>query len=275
MAAVITGGARGLGLGITRLFLDQGAKVCMAGRTQSWGDEAVEQFQKISDDVMFVQCDVAEEADVARCVAAAVERFGSLHIVVNNAGGTTFGTGAKACDTELAEFQRAFHVNTDGPFLMAKHAIAHMLDAGYGSIVNVSSNAAIRASANANVGYHASKAALHGLTLSLAREYGPQVRCNEIVMGHLHPPNPDLPRHRYVEEDEAARTAVEQNYMVGRWGSPDDLGYACVFLASRESGFITATSLRLDGGSQSRMQFPHLTGYEDWLATQHSAQATA
>jgi 3-oxoacyl-[acyl-carrier protein] reductase len=190
LVALITGGARGNGLGISRVFLAEGAKICMVGRTQAWGDEAVGALRSISPDVMFVQGDVSEESDVQRSVEATVARFGSLHLAVNNAGGTTLAIGANACDTSLDDFRRAFRVNIDGPFLVSKYALPHMIEAGYGSIVNISSNAAIRASANSNVGYSSSKAALHGLTLTLAREYGPIVRCNELVIGHLHPSNP-------------------------------------------------------------------------------------
>ena len=267
LVALVTGGAQGLGLGISARLLAEGAKVCMAGRSQQWGDEAVDRLSQLSREVMFVACDVSDEAQVEACVAAAVERFGALHIVVNNAGGTTFHmAGGKACEMSLENFHRAFRVNTDGPFLLSKYSIPHMTAAGYGSIVNISSIAAVRASGNANIGYHASKAALHGLTISLANEYGPLVRCNEVVMGHLQPPDSDRPYYQFLEQDPTARAGLTAAFMVGRWGSPDDLGHVCAFLASPDSGFMTATTIRLDGGSLSRAPFPKITGFTEWLA---------
>lgn len=266
MVALITGGARGNGLGVSRVFLELGAKVAMAGRTQEWGDQAVEELSAISPDVCFFRADVSDEAQVEACVEATVERFGSLQLVVNNAGATTEGiTATKICETSLEKFRIAFSVNVDGPFLVCKYAIPHMLASGYGSIVNVSSNAAIRAGSSA--AYASSKSAIHGLTLVLAEEYGPIVRCNEIVMGHVHPPNPDAMVYQFIEQDPVVRAALEENYMVGRWGSPEEFGYTCAFLCSPEAGFITASTVRLDGGSQSRMQFPWkaMSRFPSWL----------
>ncbi len=262
--AIITGGSRGNGFGISEVFAAEGAKVVMmANHSQEWGDDAVAELTRRGGDAMFVQADVCVEADVERCVAATLDRFGAIHVLVNNAGATTGQTTTKLVDVELNDWRRYFQVNIDGPFLMCKHAIPHMLKADYGSIVNISSNAAIR-SGNSHPGYSASKAAIHGLNLAVAHAYGPVVRSNEVVMGHLHPPNPDNPIYQFMEQDEVTRATVDANYLVGRWGRPDDLGHLCAFLCSEESGFITASTVRLDGGSQQVMRFPSLDRFPAW-----------
>jgi hypothetical protein len=268
--ALVTGGSRGNGLGISRVFAAEGAKVMMmANHAPEWGEEAVADLTAAGGDVAFVHADVSVEDDVRRAVEATVARFGSLHLLVNNAGATTGQTTTELVDIELENWHWYFAVNIDGPFLLCKHAIPHMLEAGYGSIVNISSNAAIRAGGS-HPGYSASKAAVHGLNLSVAYSYGPVIRSNEIVMGHLHPPNPDNPIYRFMEEDEQTKAAIDANYLVGRWGLPEDLGHLCAFLCSEEAGFITASTLRLDGGSQEVMRFPPLDRFPAWRDAQAS-----
>ena len=225
--ALITGGARGNGYGISQVFVTEGAKVAMMGRTQEWGDEAVVDLTAAGGDVLFVRGDVALEADVERAVAETVEHFGALQLVVNNAGATTGQNNATLVDMKLEDWRRYFEINIDGPFLMCKHAIPHMLEAGYGSIVNVSSNAAIRA--GTGTAYSASKSAIHGLTMAVACNYGPVVRCNELVIGHLHPHNPDNPIYQYMEQVPEIKAAMDANYMVGRVGRPEDLGHLSAF----------------------------------------------
>jgi NAD(P)-dependent dehydrogenase (short-subunit alcohol dehydrogenase family) len=264
LVAIITGGSRGNGFGVSQVFVAEGARVVMmANHAPEWGAEAVERLASSGGEAIFVHADVSREADVARTVAETLQRFGSLQLLVNNAGLTTGQTMAPLTETKLEDWHRHFEVNVDGPFLMSKHAIPHMVSAGYGSIVNISSNAAIRAG-NSPPGYASSKAAIHGLTLSVANECGPTVRCNEIVMGHLHPPNPDNPIYQFMEQDPSTKAAIDANYMVGRWGLPEDLGHLCAFLCSREAGFITAATMRLDGGSQETMRFPSLERFPRW-----------
>jgi NAD(P)-dependent dehydrogenase (short-subunit alcohol dehydrogenase family) len=268
--ALITGGSRGNGFGISKCFVAEGAKVMMmANHVQEWGDQAVAELTASGGEAAFIRADVSVEDDVRRCVTATVERFGALHLLVNNAGATTGQSTTKLVDIELKDWHWYFSVNIDGPFLLCKHVIPHMLDAGYGSIVNISSNAAIRAGGS-HPGYSASKAAIHGLNMSVAYAYGPVVRSNEIVMGHLHPPDPDNPIYQFMEQDEATKAAIDSNYMVRRWGRPADLGHLCAFLCSEEAGFITASTVRLDGGSQQVMRFPSLDRFPAWQKERES-----
>ena len=96
----------------------------------------------------------------------------------------------------------------------------------------------------------------------------------ELVIGHLHPPNPDNPIYQYMEQDPTIKAAMDANYMVGRVGRPEDLGHLCAFLCSAESGFITASTIRLDGGSQQVLRFPSLAGFPEWRRQREGATAT-
>ena len=252
--ALVTGGARGLGLGITEIFLKQGAKVAMLGRTKSYGDSALQAAKQWGGEAIFVEADLAKPEDIQAAVEKTVSHFGALHLLVNNAAPTRLG-GDNVVDIPLHLWDEYFAIGSTAPMLAAKFAIPHMLKSGYGSIVNISSNAAVRAIKN-GAGYMACKAALHGLTLSIAYDFGPTVRCNELIIGHLH--HSDHPMYVFMESDPEMKREIDGNYMVGRWGTPQDLGNACAFLCSEESGFVTAESLHVDGGSQRAMRFPDL-----------------
>ena len=267
---LITGGTRGLGLGITEIFLKQGAKVAMLGRDRSRGEEAVKLAQAWGPegDAIFVQADLCDAKAVECAVEETVSRFGALHLLVNNAAPTRLH-GDNAVNLSLDIWNDYLAQGTTSAFLTAKYAIPHMQKAGYGSIVNISSNAAVRAIRN-GVGYMTCKAALHGLTLSLAIDFGPIVRCNELIIGHLH--HNDHPLYQFMESDPETKAAIDNNYMVGRWGTPQDLGNACAFLCSEESGFVTAESMHLDGGSQREIRFPDMRRAATFMREVHAKE---
>lgn len=269
--ALITGGSRGLGLGITEIFLRQGAKVAILARDRVRGDAAVEMAREWGPEgaCIFVSADLTDEAAVKRAMDHTAEHFGALHILVNNAAPTRLH-GENIVNLSLEVWEAYLREGVTSAFLASKYAIPHMQKAGYGSIINVSSNAAERAIRN-NSGYSTCKAALHGLTLSTAVDFGPVVRCNELVIGHLH--HNDHPLYRFMEEDAETKAALDKNYMVGRWGYPQDLGYACAFLGSEESAFVTADTMHLDGGSQRELRFPSMAGAHKYMREVHAREA--
>ena len=266
--ALVTGGARGLGLGVTEIFIKQGAKVAMLGRTRSYGDAAIKAALGWGGEAIFVQADLSDPRAIEVAVSETVAHFGALHLLVNNAAPARLDSDS-VVGMSLPLWEEYMRVGATAPFLTSKFAIPHMLKSGYGSIVNISSNAAVRA-IKKGVGYMACKAALHGLTLSIANDFGPIVRCNELVIGHLH--HDDHPMYRMMEVDPVMKAEIDNNYMVGRWGSPQDLGNACAFLCSDEAAFITAESLHVDGGSQRVMRFPDLTKSREFMLAVQSGK---
>ena len=265
LVAIVTGGSRGIGAGIAMELAAAGAKVAILARDAERGGRVVDAIAAAGGHGWFVAADLAREADVARAVEAARDRFGAVHLLVSDAAltpsraGTAAGggtAGGTVTDIPLDIWLRYFDVNVSGAFFACRHAVPHMVDAGYGSIVVVNSIGSRHAMAG-DVGYASSKAALSGLTRAMAVDLAPTVRVNEILCGFF--PNPtDNPVHRALLTDPTTHRAIIDANLVGRAGHPADVGQACVFLLSPESGFVTGQSLVVDGGAHTPIRLPHL-----------------
>jgi NAD(P)-dependent dehydrogenase (short-subunit alcohol dehydrogenase family) len=244
---IVTGGAQGIGMGISLAFAREGANVVIADIDVEAGEEHAARLQNEGAHVTFVQTDVSKEADVQRAVQTAVDTYGSIHVLVNNAG---IGWTGNLFTRPMDEWDHVLAVNLRGPYMMAKYAAPYLMQNEHpGAIVNIASTRALMSEPNSEP-YSASKGGLLALTHSLAISLGPRVRVNAISPGWIEVSD---------WKKQSARTTVHHRpedlaqHPVGRVGTPMDIAEACLFLASREAGFITGQNLVIDGGMTVKM----------------------
>jgi len=241
--ALVTGSTSGIGKVIARLFAAEGAAVVVTGRDAARGEALVQEISAGVDNALFVTGDLADPATPERLVSAVVDTFGSLTVLVNNAVETEAGDGAVTSVTDEV-WERILAVDLDAPARLCKHAIPAMIDAGHGSIVNISSRAGQRGSPGYAV-YAAAKGGLDALTRSVAADHAKDnVRCNTVSPGYI------LNERRDAELDDAKRQRLQAMHLT-RLGRPLDVAYAALYLASRESEFVTGILLPVDGGSST------------------------
>ncbi|MGD9962836.1 MAG: SDR family NAD(P)-dependent oxidoreductase [Thermoplasmata archaeon] len=245
--ALVTGGTEGMGFATAALFLREGARVTISGRSEEKGRKAVSELSKIGD-AHFVRGDVASAADALRMVEETVDRFGRIDVLFNNAG-VYIEKSAEEMSEE--EWDRLMDVNVKGTFLVSKYAIPHMRRQGGGVIVNNSSDAGIIGNRNCPA-YCASKGAVTLMTKAMALDYaGCGIRVNSVNPGTID--TPMLAREVEASEDPGeymARTVAESP--MGRIGRADEVAKAVLFLASDESSFVTGACLSVDGGSTAQ-----------------------
>ena len=236
--AIVTGGGSGFGTAICRRFVEEGAKVVIVDCRREGGDAVARETGAI-----FVEADVASEADARRMIATAVERFGRLDILVNNAGAPQAPT--PITDIDERDFDRLMAVNAKAIALAAKHAVPILRRQGGGAILNTVSVAAIRPRPHL-AAYNASKGAALVLSKSLAIELAPdRIRVNAVCPG---PGDTPMLATFVGGESEAHRAAFLQSIPLGRLCAPGDVAGAMVFLASDEASFITGAVIEVDGG---------------------------
>ncbi len=236
---LVTGSTAGIGAATAVTCAREGAAVAVHGRDAARGAAVVDAITRAGGTAVFLPADLAEEAACTQLVADAAERLGGLTVLVNNAAMAGGQTSFQAFDT--ARWERVLRVNLTAVAWLSRAAIPHMLAAGHGSIVNVSSRQAVRASAGL-APYGASKGGLEALTRSIAVEYGSRnVRCNALSVGYV------LNERRDAGISEARRAELEAMHLT-RLGRPEDVAWAVVYLAGRESEFVTGVLLPVDGG---------------------------
>ncbi len=241
--AVVTGGCSGIGLATVRRFVEEGARVVVGDIDDEKGHALVGQLGG-DDYVTYVRVDVTDKEQVDALFRSAKETYGSVDIAFNNAG-ISPPDDDSILDTELEAWRRVQEVNLTSVYLCCKAAIPYMLDQGKGSIINTASFVAVMGAATSQISYSASK----GGVLSMSRELGVQfarqgVRVNALCPG---PVNTPLLRELFAKDEErAARRLV--HVPMGRFGEPEEMANAVLFLASDESSFITASTFLVDGG---------------------------
>jgi NAD(P)-dependent dehydrogenase (short-subunit alcohol dehydrogenase family) len=243
--AIITGGGRGIGAGITRRFLEEGAQVAILQRNAPPDD-------MLGARAVFIPADLAKPADIERAVTQTVERFGGLDILVNNAGIMFEKTVEEMTE---GDWDRMMTINLKAPFLLTKAAMPHLRRRGKGSIVNIGSIEGL-ASNPGHPAYSASKAGIHGFTAAVAVDHGHEgIRCNAIAPGWI---NSDLSEIYIDGMKDSARIRRELRVMhpVGRLGEPEDVGNLAVWLAGDESSFVTGQVYVIDGGRTKKLPLP-------------------
>lgn len=237
--AVVTGGCSGIGLATVRRFVEEGAKVVIGDLDDARGAELADELG-----ITYVHVNVTSKEEVDALFKAAKDTYGSVDIAFNNAG-ISPPEDDSILDTDLDAWRKVQEVNLTSVYLCCKAALPYMLEQGKGSIINTASFVAVMGAATSQISYSASK----GGVLSMSRELGVQfaregVRVNALCPG---PVNTPLLQELFAKDEErAARRLV--HVPMGRFGEPEEMANAVLFLASDESSFITASTFLVDGG---------------------------
>lgn len=240
--ALVTGSTAGIGREIARAFGSEGARVAVTGRDRERGDAVTAEITDAGGEAVFLPADLNVEAACAELVAQVVARFGGLTVLVNNAVAGTAGRDGPVGDVSTADWDAIVRVNLTAAMWLCRAALPHMQRSGHGSIVNVSSRQAERASAGF-AAYIASKGGLNALTRSIAVDYAKHdIRCNTISPGYV------LNDRRDADMTPERRARMEGMHLT-RLGRASDVAHAAVYFASSESAFVTGANLPLDGGS--------------------------
>ena len=245
--AVVTGAAQGIGRQIALTFAREGATVQIGDLKDDGGQATVREIGEAGGTAACRLCDVRQHGQVDSLMQAAAATFGRLDILVNNAAAWRGGT---VVDMSLEDGELGRSSILDAAFYGCKYAIPRMLEGGGGSIISISSVHGLLA-ARRSAAYEAAKAALILLMKEVACDFGPQgIRANCICPGLI---VTEKNRARYEEQPERVRLSAEV-YPVRRYGHPDDIANAALFLASEEASFISGQALVVDGGLTSQLQ---------------------
>jgi meso-butanediol dehydrogenase / (S,S)-butanediol dehydrogenase / diacetyl reductase len=245
--ALITGGGSGIGAGIARRFVKDGAKVCICGRREEMLNKVAGSLPKGS--VVTCPGDVTRPADAERMVKTTLDFAGKLDVLVNDAG---IDTPGDILEIDLEVWNRVIATNLTGPMLMIRNAIPFMLKAGGGSIINIASLAGVRCIPGMPA-YCASKAGLIMLTQQVALDYSPlKIRSNVVCPGAVKSmlENPPAPiSDEMIAQIDQTMTKMAKYSPLRRAGTTAEIAGICAFLASDDSAFMTGAVLMADGGS--------------------------
>ena len=240
--AVVTGGGRGIGEGIARDFASAGAAVVLAARRTHEIEKVAEDINNVGGQALAVTTDVLEEGAIEALGEATMSHFGKMTIWVNNAGGSTHRVPLTTLPRE--EWQRTMRLNVDAVYEGCMTAARHM---DKGCIINITSGAGSAPVPN-SAHYGAAKAAVNSLTASLSVELAPNIRVNAVAPGAI--PTELMLTVLEKTEDELNDILEEWNIPLGRLGTPQDIGSACVYLASDAASWLTGEVLRVGGGAR-------------------------
>jgi NAD(P)-dependent dehydrogenase (short-subunit alcohol dehydrogenase family) len=241
--ALITGAGNGMGRVASVLFAREGARIVVADWSDDGGAETVAAVEAVGAEAAFVKVDVAKAEQVEAMVAVAMDRFGSLDVLYNNAGIFPADDGG-VTETPEPTWDRVMEVNLKGVWLGCKYGVPAMLASGGGSIVNVASFVALMGAATAQIAYTASKGGVLAMTREIAVEYGRQnIRANSLCPGPI-----ATPMLEELMSDPARKQRRLVHIPMGRLGQAEELAKAALFLASDESSFMTGAQLVVDGG---------------------------
>ena len=243
---VITGALAGIGRATALAFADEGAQVVVSGRREEAGTALAEELRSRGVEAEFVRADVRRDEEMRNLIDVAVQRFGHVDVVVNNAG--TEGRPGPLTEQTEESVAETFDANVLGTVFGMKHALRVMLPRGKGSIVNVSSLLGHRGMGGVSI-YTASKHAVEGLTKAGALEAaGSGVRVNAVAPG----PVETAMMNRVVGGNDDAKAAFEASVPLKRFGTPEEIAHAIVFLGSEKSSYVTGAVLDADGGFGAR-----------------------
>ena len=235
---IITGGARGIGEGICKVFCNEGATVALWDVLEE-GQKTADRIAKNGGKIFYQKVDVSSQESVDKAVAKVISEYGKIDVLINNAG---IIRDRSILKMSREEWDQVMRVNVDSLFITAKAVVPHMKTANYGRIISASSVNAFQG-AFGQTNYSASKAAIVGFTHSLCREVGKyNITVNAIAPGFIKTEMTDSMPQDVIQ-------AGISMIPVGRIGTPEDMGHAYLFLASKEAGFISGHTLHANGGA--------------------------
>jgi NAD(P)-dependent dehydrogenase (short-subunit alcohol dehydrogenase family) len=244
--AIITGAASGMGRYAAELFASEGASVVISDIAEKEGEEIARAIRDNGGRAIFVKANVANEDEVKHMVNAAIDAFGRVDVLYNNAGIMPAEDGS-VTDISEGTWDRIMDINLKSAFLCSKYTIPHMIKQGKGSIINVASFVAFMGCSVPQDAYTASKGGMLSLTKSFAVQYGRHgIRCNAICPGPI-----ETPLLRVLWTNEEARDLRLNRIPLGRFGEAKDIVYMALYLASDESSWTTGAWLMVDGGISS------------------------
>lgn len=235
---IITGGARGIGEGICKVFCNEGATVALWDVLEE-GQKTADRIAKNGGKIFYQKVDVSSQESVDKAVAKVISQYGKIDVLINNAG---IIRDRSILKMSREEWDQVMRVNVDSLYITAKAVVPHMKTANYGRIISASSVNAFQG-AFGQTNYSASKAAIVGFTHSLCREVGKyNITVNAIAPGFIKTEMTDSMPEDVIQ-------AGISMIPVGRIGTPEDMGHAYLFLASKEAGFISGHTLHANGGA--------------------------
>ena len=248
---IITGASRGIGASCARVFFHAGARLVVAARTHGDLEALAREIDPGGSGITTVPCDVSDFDQVKQLAQVALENYGQIDILINNAGGAL---PRSFLDTSPRYLEEAFHFNVASAHALNRACVPVMLESGGGAIVNISSVMG-RVSGRGYLGYGTAKAALAHYTKLAARDLAPKIRVNAIAVGSVATSALDI-----VMADDHMKGAMEEATPLKRIGHPDEVAIGALYLASAAGGYITGKVLEIDGG----LEAPNLDlGLED------------
>jgi 7-alpha-hydroxysteroid dehydrogenase len=239
--ALITGGGRGIGEGIARTFIEAGAAVALVARTEATIEAVARELRALGGRAIAIPGDVTDFSQLPGLVDRTVSEFGGLDILVNNAGGEISPT---FLETRPEHLQAAFHFNAVVPFELSRHAVPELLKRPGASIINICSDV-VGNQTRGSLAHHAGKAAEAQVTLSMAADLGPKIRVNAILPAQV---ETEKFREYLAVKNPELREALITFTRMRRNATPQDVGYAAVYLASPAASWMTGNLLRINGG---------------------------
>lgn len=255
--ALVTGATYGIGATIAERMAEEGASVVFVGRSIDKGMELQKKWRDAGLEVTFTQCDVSKEEDIKKAISTAVDTYGKLTTVVNNAAATDIsnpgGGDSHVLDITDEAFDQVLRVGIKSVLWSSKHAIPHLQAAGGGAIINISAASSVRAM-EGRPAYQASKGAVNSLTRQIAVDYGPTgIRSNAIIVGFT-PTGGEIINKMVANEQFI--TAVKRCIPAPRLGKPRDIAGGCIYLASDEGEYVNGVLLPIDGGFTAKLAIP-------------------
>jgi NAD(P)-dependent dehydrogenase (short-subunit alcohol dehydrogenase family) len=245
--AIVTGSGSGIGRGIARLFAKEGAKVVVLDIQREGGLETVELIKKDGNTASFIQANVLDPKQIKSAVKEAIENYGAINILHNNAGGWQKEAHDTVLEDVEEEWDRLINLNLKSVYIVSREVIPHMIKQGGGAIVNtITINAFLTQPGTA--AYSAAKAGAFQLTRAMALDYAKyNIRVNGIAPGEIHTPlwlstYDNLPNSKQIKD------LVLSRIPLGRFGEPEDVAFPALWLASDEARYITGQIITVDGG---------------------------
>jgi len=241
--AIITGAGSGIGEASARIFAAEGARVAIVDRDEEGGKRVADGIGASS---LFLSADVASPADMETMSRSVLEQFGRIDILLNNAGVSCVGA---LHETSEEEWDRVMAINTKGTYLACKYVVPIMLKQKSGCIINMASGASVLGLVQ-RAAYTASKGAVYSLTRAMQADYCRSgIRVNSLVPGTIYTPfvEGDLKKHHADDLDKAIDN-LKKHQLSGTLGTPEDVAYAALYLASDEAKYVYGSGLMVDGG---------------------------